>query len=176
MHKHIRAEHSKIKEVSESVISSPLASSLTTISTRSVISVSLIINVTFIALTLTASFLSLASSIILDDENTYSEFSELSEFSKFSKFSEISEISETTKIHFISDIHFNFNSDFNSDFNFNFSSDFISDSDIIVISVYNNKDISETPKVALTTPATSIIHSIIYSAITCILSVIKLII
>ena len=100
--------------------------------------------VAFIILILIASFLLSASSVILDNKDTYSEFSksvfsEFSEFCKFSKISEISEISETSKISFI----FNFILDS--------ISDFIDDFNIIIISVYDNKDTLEILKIALTT-------------------------
>ena len=116
--------------------------------------------VAFITLTLITSFLSLASSVILDNEDTYLEFSksEFSEFSKsnnfkFSEFSKFSEISKTnSKFTFISDFIFTF----------------ISDSDIIVTSVYDNKDTPKTLKIASAT-------SIIYSAITYTLLTINLI-
>ena len=149
MHKHIRAAYSKIKEISVSVTLSSLASSQTIIFTSSVISVSFITTVTFITLTLIAYFISLTSSVILDNKNIYFKFSE---FSKF--------ISETNKIAEI-------NKTFISDSNILS----ISDNSTIVISVYNDKDILETLKIA---SATSITFTVI--PITYILLVIKLII
>ena len=165
MHKHISKAHVKTKVI---LLSSPsLTSTLTSTHTPSVIFISLIITVAFITLTssvtLIASFLSLVSSVISDNKDTYSEFSEFSEskfnnfkFSKFSK-SEFNDFkfSEFSKISCISDFSSDFSSNSESS-EFTFISYFIFtsifNSDTIVISVCDNKDTSETLNVASTTP------------------------